>query len=38
MGLKQFNDNEDPTEALASASLAQELEKTQGKDDRRKSA
>lgn len=34
-GLKQFNENEDPIEALASASLAQELEKTQGKDDRR---
>jgi hypothetical protein len=35
-GLKQFNENEDPVEALASASLAQQLEKTQGKhDDRR---
>lgn len=30
-GLKQFDENEDPVEALASASLAQELEKTQGK-------
>jgi hypothetical protein len=38
MGLKPFNENEDPIEALAAASLAQELEKTQGKDDRRKSA
>ena len=34
-GLKAFNENEDPVEALASASLAQQLEKTQGKDDRR---
>jgi hypothetical protein len=35
-GLKPFDENEDPVEALAAASLAQELEKTQGKhDDRR---
>jgi len=34
-GLKQFNENEDPVEALAAASLAQELEKTQGKEERR---
>ncbi len=35
-GLKAFDANEDPMEALAAASLAQQLEKTQGRHDERK--
>ncbi len=35
-GLKAFDENEDPIEALAAASLAQQLEKTQGRHNDRK--
>ena len=41
MGLKQFDENQDPVEALASASLNQELDKTRGRrgvDEERKAS